>query len=182
MLKYISIFLISLIIITGCSSVSVTSDYDIYTDFNSYKTFYIYDGVLKDSQLETFPLVKKRVIDAIEDEMIKKGFTKVDSSEAKITVFAQGTTAEKMNVNTYGSGYGYGYGYGWGPYPYGRNIDVSDYTQGSLIIDFVDNKKDELKWRGIGTAVIQDRGTPDEREQFISEAVAKILDQYPPGN
>jgi hypothetical protein len=105
---------------------------------------------------------------------LKKGFTKQDSTEADMTVFAQANTAEKMNVNSYG------YGYGWGPYPYGRNIDLSYYTQGSLIIDFVDNKKNELIWRGIGTAVLQDRGTPEEKEQFINEAVTKILDQYPP--
>jgi hypothetical protein len=178
MLKNIFLLIASLIIIIRCSSVSVTNDYDIYADFNSYKTFYIYDGVLKDNQLETFPLVKKRVIDAIEGEMLKKGFTKVDSSKADFTVFAQATTAEMINVNSYG----YGYGYGWGPYPYGRNIDVSYYTQGSLIIDFVDNTKDELIWRGIGAAVVRDRGTPEERKQFISEAVARILEQYPPTN
>ena len=176
MLKNIYLSILLLLIITGCSSISVTSDYDISADFSSFKTFYIYSDVLKGSTLETFPLVKKRVLDAIQNEMLKKGFTQEDSSKAGMMIFAQATTAEKMNV----SSYGYGYGYGWGPYPYGRNIDVSYYTQGSLIIDFVDNKKDELIWRGIGTAVVQDRGTPEEREQFINEAVAKILDQYPP--
>lgn len=176
MIKNILITVISIIFISGCSSISVTNDYDIYADFTTYKTFYIYTGVLKDSQLESVPLVKKRVHDAIENELQKKGLTKEDSSKADITVFAQATTAEKMNVNSYG----YSYGYGWGPYPYGRNIDVSYYTQGSLIIDFVNNIKDELIWRGIGTAVVQDRGTPEEREQFINDAVAKILDQYPP--
>jgi len=165
-----------LIIITRCSSISVTSDYDIYADFSSYKTFYIYSGVLKDSRLESVPLVKKRVLDAIETEMLKKGFSKEDSSNADMMIYAQATTAEKMNVNSYG----YGYGYGWGPYPYGRNIDVSYYTQGSLILDFVDNKKDELIWRGIGSAVLDNKGTPEERQQFINDAVAKILDQYPP--
>jgi hypothetical protein len=167
----------TLILITiGCSSVSVTSDYDLYADFTKYKSFYVYTSELKGSQLETVPLVKKRVLEAIENEMQKKGFTKEDSVKADITIFAQANTAEKMNVNSYG----YGYGYGWGPYPYGRNIDVSYYTQGSLIIDFVDNNKNELIWRGIGTAVIQDRGTPQEREQFINDAVTKILNQYPP--
>ena len=44
----------------------------------------------------------------------------------------------------------------------------------------MDNKEDDLIWRGIGTAVLQNQGTPEEREQYINEAVAKILDQYPP--
>jgi len=164
------------IIFTGCSSVTVNNDYDIYTDFYKYKSFYVYTGILKDNKLETVPLVKKRVLDAITSEMKAKGFTKSDSIKADLTIFAMAHTAEKINVNNYG----YSYGYGWGPYPYGRNIDVSYYTQGSLIIDFVDNEKDQLVWRGIGTTVLQNQGTPEEREQFINDAVAKILDQYPP--
>jgi len=174
--KIIISVLLIISIHAGCSSITVKNDYDIYTDFYKYKSFYVYTGVLKDSKLETVPLVKKRVLDAITSEMEAKGFTKEDSVKADLTIFAMANTAEKMNVNTYG----YGYGYGWGPYPYGRNIDVSYYTQGSLIIDFVDNEKDQLIWRGIGTAVLQNQGTPEEREQFINDAVAKILDQYPP--
>jgi len=176
MIRNILLVIFLTLITLGCSSVSVTSDYDTSVNFNDYKTFYVYSGILKDSKLESAPLVKKRVLEAAASELQKKGLTLTDSSKADFTVFALATTAEKMNVNTYG----YGYGYGWGPYPYGRNIDVSYYTQGSLILDFVDDKKDQLIWRGIGTAVLEDRGTPQEREQYINDAVAKILDQYPP--
>jgi hypothetical protein len=175
MIKIISSVLISLVFF-GCSSISVSSDYDVYADFTKYKTFYIYKGELRGSELEDAPLVKKRVLEAIESELQKKGFTDTDSVKADLTVYALANTADKVNV----SSYSYGYGYGWGPYPYGRNIDVTYYTQGSLIIDFVDNKKDELIWRGIGTAALKNTGTPDERKKFINEAVAKILDQYPP--
>ena len=175
-MRLILLPLICALILAGCSSISVNSDYDMYTDFEQYKTFYIYRGVLKNSKLENVPLVKKRVLDAIESEMHTRGFIETDSVQADLTIFAMANTIDKMNVTTYG----YTYGYGWGPYPYGRNIDVSYYSQGSLIIDFVDNEKDQLIWRGIGTAVIQNQGTPEEREQFIKDAVAKILDQYPP--
>jgi len=175
MKKYlvITVFLLG---VTGCSSISTTSDYDPAANFVSYTTFSIYDGVIKNSELESAPLVKKRVLEAIANEMQKKGMTQTDSSKADLIIFAQAGTTEKMNVTDYG----YGYGGWWGPNPYGRNIDVSYYTQGSLVIDFVDNAKDELVWRGIGTAALQDRGTPEERQAFIDEAVAKILDQYPP--
>jgi len=175
MIKYLFIAFV-LLGLTACSSISTTSDYNPGTDFSSYRTFSIYNGVIKDSKLESAPLVKKRVLEAINNEMQKKGLTPSDSASASLIVFAHGGTAEKMNVTDYG----YGYGGWWGPNPYGRNIDVSYYTQGSLVIDFVDNSKDELVWRGIGTAALQDNGTPEERQAFIDEAVAKILDQYPP--
>ena len=175
-MRIIFLFFFSVLLIIGCSSISTTSDYDPSADFASYNTFSFYDGTIKGSELETAPLVKKRVLEAIENEMQKKGFAKDNSGSGDLIVYTQAGTAEKMNVNDYG----YGYGSWWGPNPYGRNIDVSYYTQGSLIIDLVDNAKDELIWRGIGTAVVQDRGTPEERQKFIDEAVAKILSQYPP--
>ena len=176
MIRIIFLLFLSALVIIGCSSISTTNDYDPSADFSSYNTFSIYDGTIEGSELETAPLVKKRVLEAIENEMGKKGFVKDDSGNSDLIVYTQAGTTEKTNVTDYG----YGYGSWWGPYPYGRNIDVSYYTQGSLIIDLVDNEKDELVWRGIGTAVVQDRGTPEERQKFIDEAVAKILEQYPP--
>jgi hypothetical protein len=176
MFKFILFSAVIFAVLTGCSSVSVTSDYDPSADFSKYNTFDFYKGTIEGSELESAPLVKKRVMEAITNEMTKKGLKKDDSGNADLIIYTQAGTAEKMNVTNYG----YGYGSWWGPYPYGRNIDVSYYTQGSLIIDLVDNAKDELIWRGIGTAVVQDHGTPEERQKFIDEAVAKILSQYPP--
>ena len=176
MIKFLSLIIILLGLFIKCSSISVNSDYDVYVDFTHYKSFYIYRGFLKNSKLETVPLVKKRVLDAIESQLLSIGFLETDSAKANLTIFAMANTADKMNV----SSYGYGYGYGWGPYPYGRNIDVSYYTEASLIIDFVDSKKKQLVWRGIGTSVAKSSGTPEERDQFINEAVTKILDQFPP--
>lgn len=178
MIKAPSSALFFSLVFISCSSINVNSDYDIYADFDKYRTFYIFKGELKGSKLEDAAITKKRVLDAIKSELNKRGFTETDSINADLTIFALANTADKMNVNS--NGYGYNYGNGWGPYPYGRNIDVTYYTQTSLIIDFVDNKKDELIWRGIGTAVLKYRGTPDERNKFISEAVSKILDQFPP--
>ena len=176
MIKYILISLTTLVVLAGCSSVSVTNDYDPAADFSKYNFFAVYKGAIKGNELESYPLVKKRVLEAISNEMVKKGLVQTDTSDADLLIYAQGGTTEKMNVTDYG----YHYGSWWGPYPYGRNIDVSYYTQASLIIDFVDHAKDELVWRGIGTGVVQESGTPEERQQRIDEAVAKILAQYPP--
>jgi len=175
-IKYFFLAIIVLGFLAGCSSVSVTNDYDPASDFSAYSTFSIYDGVIKDSELENVPLAKKRVLEAINNEMQKKELTEAEAAVADLIIYAHGGTTEKMNVTDYG----YGYGGWWGPNPYGRDIDVSYYTQASLIVDFVDNTKKELVWRGIGSAALQDRGTPEERQQFIDEAVAQILDQYPP--
>jgi hypothetical protein len=68
----------------------------------------------------------------------------------------------------------------WGGYPYGRNIDVTSYTEASLILDIVDTKIKELVWRGIGIKAIETNKSPEERTKTIDEAVEKILGEYPP--
>lgn len=173
MLRNIIIGSLCALFLWGCSSVSVVSDYDPNTDFSKHMTYSIYKGVVKDRKLEAAPLAKKRVLEAIYTEMQKKGLIEADSVKADLIVNAHAGTKEKVDVTDHAYG-------GWWSRPYGRDIDVSHYTEGALIIDLVDKSKNELVWRGTGTTVLQDRGTPQKQQKYIEEAVAKILEQYPP--
>ena len=116
------LFLLTAII--GCSSISVSTDYDPQADFTNYKTFAVQKDAVEGSELENYPLIKNRIISAIENTMKSKGFLLDESGNAEINIFTFAGTKEKMNVME--SGYGYG-GY-FGRYPYGRNIDVSYYN------------------------------------------------------
>ena len=64
-MRIIFLFFFSVLLIIGCSSISTTSDYDPSADFASYNTFSIYDGTIEGSELETAPLVKKRVLEGL---------------------------------------------------------------------------------------------------------------------
>ena len=72
MIKYFLISIAVLAFLAGCSSVSVTNDYDPSVDFSKYTSFSLYKGTIEGSELESAPLVKKRVMEAITNEMIKK--------------------------------------------------------------------------------------------------------------
>jgi hypothetical protein len=161
----------------GCSSISVTSDYDPASNFTGYKTFAVSEKSIEGSALEQAPLIKKRVVDAVKSEMRKKGMVATHEDKADLVVYPFATTKDKINVTDWGYSYGAGY---WGRYPYGRNIDVSEYTEATLVLDLVDNKTHELLWRGIGTGAVQPSKSPQERTEAVGEAVTKILDQYPP--
>ena len=162
--------------ITKCSSISVSSDYDPAKDFDGYKTFAVFKDVVKGSELEKAPLIKARVLDAIERTMIAKGFSKVELADADLVVHSFAGTKDKLNVTDWGYSYG---GY-WRGYPYGRNIDVTQYTEATLVLDLVDGKNDELIWRGIGTGVLSENKTPAEKTEAVDNAVRKILGEYPP--
>jgi hypothetical protein len=52
---------------------------------------------------------------------------------------------------------------------------------GELILDFVSNDDDKkLLWRGTGRSKIQDKRTPEERQQVITKVVDAMLKQFPP--
>lgn len=173
---FTSILFVIAISFAGCSSISVSSDYDPASNFSGYKTFAVHTEAIKGSALETAPLIKTRVNEAVTSELRKKGLVNTQEEDADLIVYPYAATKDKINVTDWGYSYG---GY-WGRYPYGRNIDVNQYTEASLVLDLVDNKTDQLLWRGIGTGVVHPEKSPEERTKIINEAVAKILAQYPP--
>lgn len=59
-------------------------------------------------------------------------------------------------------------------------MDIYEYEEGSLILDFVDPKTKNLIWRGSGKAQVDSAMTPESRDKLINEAVAKILKNFPP--
>jgi hypothetical protein len=54
------------------------------------------------------------------------------------------------------------------------NADVQQYTEGTLIIDFVDAKTKKLAFRGLAQAAVG-----SQRANAIQEAVTKIVAQFP---
>ena len=92
----------------GCSSVSVSSDYDPAVDFSKYKTYSWGTMDNPNDALRNNQLVLQRVYNAIDTVLQAKGFTKAES-DPDFVAYPHAGTQEKTDVNTWG---GYGYG-GW---------------------------------------------------------------------
>jgi hypothetical protein len=171
-IKFISVIFI--FILSACSSVRVNYDYDKNIDFNQYKTYAFHKkGVDK---VEISGLDKKRILNAIDAELSKKGMIKSDNPDLLVNIFTK--ERERIDVNQYNAGWGYGWGYGWNPYLWGGRSYVSSTTEGTLYIDLIDANKKELVWEGQGVGYLtQNR---EQKEKIINEFVAKILAQFPP--
>ena len=171
-IKIIPVFI--LLILSSCSSVRVNSDYDKNVDFSQYKTYaFQKSGVDK---VEISDLDKKRILRAIDVEMIKKGFTKSETPDLLVNIFTK--EREQIDVNQYNTSWGYGWGWGWNPYLWGGQTYVTSSTEGTLFIDLIDAKKKELIWQGEGEGYLTK--VRSEKEARINEFVSKILAQFPP--
>ena len=54
---------------------------------------------------------------------------------------------------------------------------VTQYTQGTVIVDVIDPKTMDLLWRGQGVATVSDDEAEYERE--LKKTVAAIVDKFP---
>lgn len=170
--KLTFVFLIALL--TACSSVRVSSDFDTKVDFSKYKTFAFHKtGVDK---AEISDLDKKRILRAIETELTNRGLTKSETPDLLINIFTK--ERERIDVNQFSTNWGYGWGWGWNPYLWGGQTYVTSTTEGTLYIDLIDAQKRELVWQGVGTGYLSE--SRENKEARITEFVTKILSQFPP--
>ena len=166
-LNFLSILM--LFLLTSCSTVSVYSDYDKNVDFSQFKTFAFYKPGIDKVQISDFD--KKRILSAIETNMISKGFTISESPDLLVNFY----TKEYTQTDYY-NGY---YGWGWGPYWGGGYYPYSySYPAGTLFIDLINAKTNQLVWQGEGNGYLVKGGA--EKDARIKEFVDKIMMQYPP--
>lgn len=166
-----------LVVATSCSSVKVAADYDKNANFNEYKTFAFFKTGIDKAEISD--LDKRRILRAIESELMAKGFTKSENPDLLVSIFTK--SRDKVNVYNNAYGYGpYGYGWGWSPYYWNQGYNsVSTSTEGTLYVDLIDANKKELIWQGMGVGYLADR--MDKKEARIKEFVSKIMEKYPPG-
>jgi hypothetical protein len=166
--------LLLLFIVASCDTVKVYSDYDKSVDFKQYKTFaFMKSGIDK---VEISDLDKKRILNAIDQQLQAKGLTKSENPDLLVNIFTK--SREEISVNQFNAGYGYGWGWGWNPYMYGGQTYVSSSTEGTLYIDLIDAKKKELIWQGEGTGTLSK--DMDRKDEIVNNIVTQILAQYPP--
>jgi hypothetical protein len=169
---------ILLVALSGCSSLSVNYDYDQNVEWSKFKTYGWMDVSKRpsdpNSPLQDTPLLEQRVHNSVDYEMEQRGITMGDNPNL-LVVYHIGTQ-EKIQVTDWGYRYSdYYWGYG------GRQIDVYQFTEGSLVIDLVDAETQNLVWRGTGTGVVdQGQKSPEEMQARANEVINKIMKSFPP--
>ena len=165
------IYLLLLLPLLGCSSISVFTDHDSGVDFSEYKTFaYFKPGIDK---VEISDLDKRRILKAIDLQMAQKSMMKSDAADLLVSINT--TAKEKVYINNF-NGF---WGWGWNPWMWGPNQNtVSSRTEGVLYIDLIDAKTKQLVWQGKGKGGISEY--TKNRDERIGVFVAEILKNYPP--
>ena len=153
---------------------------DVQTDWDKNKNFADYHTYYWAKAEGANPLMVKRAQDAIDAQLEKKGWSKQEGA-GDVAVIALGTSSTKKDLNTFYSGTGWGYGGWYGGGGMGTSTTtVSEYKEGTLVLDMYDNNSRQLLWRGTATDTMSDK--PEKNEKKLNKAVEKLFKKFPPGS
>jgi len=145
----------------------VEVDYDHSINFLKYKTYAWKVGTPAKN-----PLMDARIIQAIDNQMILKGLTKVDEGKADLMIVYHAAVDYETQLNTVGMGYGWGY-YGGTTTTYVDKIPV-----GTLLVEMGDPQAKKMVWRAQGTSDLSDK--PEKITKKIDKTVEKMFKKFPP--
>jgi hypothetical protein len=159
-----------LLLPTILSAQKVTTDFDHAANFAQYKTFmWIREPRMRD------PLMRRRVIDAINGQLTAKGLQLVTEG-ADVGIIANGATTEEHTLDTFYSGFG---GWGWRGWGGGVATTIPEsYTVGTLIVDLFDTRTKQVVWRGTATETLPDK--PEKTAEKLNKAIEKMFNKFPP--
>lgn len=164
-------FCCSLIFLSGCSTLAVETDYDREIDFSHYKTFRWVVTKDKDDPLLSNPLVDKRIRSKVNAALASKGFRQSKETPDFFVAYHV-TSKERVDYRDFDYGH-------WSDSYSNRTVDMRNYTESTVTLDFIDGKSYELAWRG--WAMGPSSGVSESPER-INQVVNEILERFPPAS
>lgn len=171
---------LAVVLMAACASVDITHDWDVTADFSRYRT---YDWMPSQPAPQTADaaaalshntLLDRRIRAAVDAALAARGLH-ADAAGPDVRVLYHTGIEEKMDITDWGYVYSGEY-WGWA----GRDIDVQNFTDGTLVVDLVDAETKQLVWRGVATGEVHPDRSPAERDRAMQELVAKMFEKYPP--
>ena len=172
----------AILAVAACASVDVRTATSPDANLSALRTFSIMQHANPQSpsaQSTNDPMLVNSISNrALRADLVKgfenRGYALSDSSpDFKVAYYA--STKDKLDVTYWDYGYPY-YPRWWGFGPY-EQPTVTQYTQGTVIVDVIDPNTKELLWRGQGMANVSDNEA--QYEQDLWKTVTAILDKFP---
>jgi hypothetical protein len=144
----------------------VKTDYDRTFDFGRLKTFAFKDQIRHNENT----LVDKRIREALIRDLESRGFVYTPNGQPDFLVAYYSSERERVQLNDVGYIMPHRWRWGWGP-----NIWTTYYTQGSVVVDFVDRASNQLVWRGSFTDTVKGL---DQSDKQIDNGVSGLVKHF----
>lgn len=171
--------------LAGCSSVEVKTKYDRSVDFSRFQSFAW--ETPKPPEIVSIPVnieVRTRMREAINEQMSLKGLTLTEKENADLIVRLRGRIKERE-----ASKQGKAVGTGTSSYLFEPEVGLTDrpgtapegsyggYRRGTLILEMLDPKQNEVIWSGRAKGVLNETASTDSQ---VDRFVGGLMDKFPP--
>ena len=145
---------------------SVQSDFDRSFRFSDLKTFsFATQNRAASDPLASDSLNDGRIRNGLESQLTAGGFH-MGTEKSDFVIAYYVTTKNKLNVQDFGYGPPRWFG--------SRDIRVNQYSEGTLMVDFIDAKSNQVIWRGRASGTLEMKGV----DKKISKSVEKLIKQF----
>jgi hypothetical protein len=176
------------ITVFGCTSAKVSTDADPHANMRSYHTFRFTDNDDNNGQNPQNPLYHSSLLDnsihaEIARQLERRGIVEDVNNPDMLVAYHTFTEKKQSSINNYypmmyGGWAWQFYPWGYAPYPYSywNGGYTRSYTEGTLIIDAIDARSNQLVWRGSISDVVDD---PANLHRKVMKAVEVIFRRFP---
>jgi hypothetical protein len=166
--RMISSVTAAILVAAGCGA-TIRSTTASNADLAKYRTYSLSAPPAQAGQAQT--IADQTIVSSLKEDLAAKGLTEAAPGQAPDFLVAHHVkTQQRVDVEPMAYGYGYGF-YGWG------GDDVTQYTEGTLIVDFIDPQTKKVFWRGTASDVVNHPESPNPAK--ITKVVGQIVDRYP---
>ena len=155
--------IVAIALCAGCGA-TVHSSLSPTANVGQYRTFSFYRAPGSQGQPES--LADQEIRRAINDSLAAKGIVELNAAPADFKVAYHVVLRRHVAMNDLGYGLG-----DFGP------VDFTTYTEGTLVVDFIDPHTNKVFWRGTATQLVNDPNRVNTAR--LDKAVAKLINRYP---
>lgn len=175
------------LLLTGCAPYTIKYDVDPGADFRAYRTFEWYAasrrarGQTKGQANGGNEIMDRRVRQAVERQLVAKGYAPVAASAEPDFLVTYYPIYRDRRVRTTTS-VGVGGGWRYRPWGYGvgaRFSEVRHYKEGTIVVEVVDGRSNQLVWQGAAVGALTALDDPQEAQEQVARAVADMLEKFP---
>ena len=168
--------------LTACTTIETGAYSAERANFSEYQTFSWINAdpyVAAEDAAPVSPLARSMIAREIREQLVRIGFTYTDDREAAdmLVSYTIGSR-DKVRMDAYPVGYrGH---WGWHTprsHYYFRDVELKEYTQGTLGVDIFDNETGRPIWHGWAKKTVTDRDRQNPGPT-IEKGVAQLFESF----
>jgi hypothetical protein len=143
-----------------------------FADIHTFDYFETLDTSIDDSAPPVHEMIKLLIIKQLQDGGLTRD---PENPDVLVTYHTNEAEAMKMNVTLYS--YSYSAGWWWSPL-WGSGMDVSSWSQGTLVVDIWNPKTENIVFRGAVVGVVPEDPSPAKAQKTIEKALTLMSKEF----